>query len=262
LTGASTAWTTQNDFELNNVRSTGKIVINGTLPVYEIESVDSATSITLASRYVGDDVSAGAYLYYEDEYDLHADFLRPMNVRSFDTGNAIDIIDRQRFRRQYVRVNVTGKPVVACIVDRAPIGNTLPIRRVQFWKPPDVAYSIPYTFVTSKLAVTSAGVAADSLIGDTDQPIVPLNYRYAIVLHALYNWYRDKKDDARSQEAKSEYTDLVLRIAGDTQIGESRPVLQPRMGGYRRQARSPYNNRGSGRRHTLGDRFDEMKNDY
>jgi hypothetical protein len=262
LTGVSTAWTTQNAFGVNNVRSTGKIVINGTLPVYEIASVDSSTGITLASRYVGDDVSAGTYLYYEDEYDLHADFLRPMDLHSFDTGGTIDIIGRQRFRSQYVRVNVTGKPVVACIVDRAPIENTLPVRRVQFWKPPDIAYSIPYNFVTSKLAITAGGVAAGSLINDTDEPIVPLSYRHAIVFHALYHWYRDKKDDSRSQEAKAEFTDLVLRIAGDTEIGESRPSLQPRMGGYRRQARSPYRVAGSGRRHTLGTRFDEMKNDY
>ena len=258
LTGASTLWATSNSFSVNNVRDTGKLIINGTLPMYEIESVDSDTGITLASPYVGDDVSAGTYQYFEDEYDLSADFLRPLSWKNFDTDCEISIIDRQRFSRNYVRVNITGKPVVACIVDRAPVGNALPVRRVMFWKPPDVAYSIPYAFVTNKLAVTASGTPAEELSNDTDEPIVPRAYRHAILFHALYHWYRDRKDDARSGEAKGEYTDLILRIAGDTQVGERGPVIQPSMGGYRSRARAPYS-RGAGSRYTLGTRFDEMK---
>lgn len=261
LTGVGSAWATSNAFSVNNVRDTGKLIINGTLPIYEIESVDSDTLITLTSPYVGEDVSAGTYQYFEDEYDLHADFLRPMSWESFDIAQDIAIIDRQRFRRNYVRANTTGKPVVACIVDRASVGNTLPVRRAMFWKPPDAAYSIPYAFVTNKLATSTTGTAQEELIEDTDEPIVPRPYRFAIVLHALYHWYRDRKDDSRSGEARGEYTDLILRIAGDTQIGESRPVLQAAMGGYRSRARSPYRP-GSRGRYTLGSRFDDMRGDY
>ena len=260
LTGASTLWTTTNSFGVANARSTGKLAIDGTSTIYEISSVDSATGITLASRYVGDDVAAGSYSYFEDEYDLDADFLRPLDAQFFDDAQSITITDRTTFRRKYPRNSVTGKPVVACIVDRAFSGNTTPIRRVAFWKPPSQAYSVPYTFVTNKLAISSLGVAAQSLSADSDEPIVPFQYRHLIVLHALYNWYRDKKDDARSQEAKAEYTDLMLRVTGDTEIGERRPVLQPKMSNYRSRARSPYNGRTASRgRWTTGTSFDEMK---
>ena len=66
LTGISTAWNTANVFGANNVRAGGKIVIDGTNPVYTISSVSSDTAAVLASRYVGEDVTDGTYSYYED----------------------------------------------------------------------------------------------------------------------------------------------------------------------------------------------------
>lgn len=261
LTGTGTAWNTNNAFSVKNTRKSGKIVIAGQSTIYDITSVNSDTSITLASPYVGDDQTAATYLYFEDEYDLSADFLRPMDLQFFNKKMGISITDRTRFRRQYPANSSVGSPIVACIVDRAFDGNTTPIRRVQFWKPPDAAYSIPYDFVTNKLAISSAGVAQESLSSDDDEPIVPFMYRHAIILRALQNWYRDKKDDARSIEAKAEYVDLIIRITGDTEIGERRPVLRPSMGGYRGRAAAPYS-QGRNGRWTTGTRFDEMADEY
>lgn len=259
LTGTGTLWTTTNAFGIANARATGKIVINGTLPVYEVSAVGGAGTITLTSAYVdATAVTAGTYSYYEDEYDLDADFLRPLDLSFFDSDCSIQIIDRMKFRRAYPKNNVTGKPLVACIMDRAFGANTTPVRRVAFWKPPGAAYSIPYSFVTNKLAISSIGAAQQSLSADADEPIIPFQYRHLIVLHAIYHWYRDKKDDSRSQEAKAEYVDLLLRVTGDTEIGERRPVIQPNMPNYRNRARQPYrgNSRGPW---TTGSRFDEMR---
>jgi len=259
LTGVGTAWTTLNSFGVANVRPAGKLVIAGTSTVYEISGASiGATSLSLTSPYVDSSVVNGPYLYFEDEYDLHADFLRPMDMQYFDSASEIAIIDRNQFRRKYPKNSVTGKPYVACILDRAFVGNTTPVRRVAFFRPPAANYSIPYSFVTNKLAISTTGIAQQSLSADTDEPIVPLQYRHAIVLHGLFNWYRDKKDDTRSAETRQEFVDLMIRIAGDTEIGERRPYLQPVMGAYRGRARAPY--RGRGRSvHTAGNRFDRME---
>lgn len=92
------------------------------------------------------------------------------------------------------------------------------------------------------------GTPKMALTGDLDEPIVPIRYRHAILFHALYNYYRDRKDDARSQEAKAEYTDIMLRIASDTEIGQNVPQIRPRVGPYVRNARSPWGGgRGLGR---------------
>jgi hypothetical protein len=261
LVGTGTLWSTANTFGANNVRTTGHVVISGSTDIYDVAAVASDGSLTLASKFVSTDVTGASYIYFEDEYDLDPDFLRPLDAQFFDDQRSVRIIDRMRFRREYPRNSQTGKPIAACIVDRAFVANTIPVRRAQLFRVPDQAYSLPYSFVTNKLAVSSAGVAQESLVADADEPIVPFQYRHAIVMHALYNWYRDKKDDNRSSEVKSEFVDLILRISGDTEIGERRPVIQPSMGGYRRRSRQPYRH-GSGNGYTTGDRFDRMESDY
>ena len=69
---------------------------------------------------------------------------------------------------------------------------------------------------TNSLAVSSAGVAAANMSADADEPIIPVGYRRVLVLHAAREWYRDRGNDARSQEVGGEYEKLFARMAGDT----------------------------------------------
>jgi len=257
LTGSSTAWDTANAFSIKNARAGGKIKI-GASEVYEVSSVDSDTQITLTTKYVGSDASGDSYTYYEDEYDLASDFLRPYDWQFFDQNRNIKIIDRRLFRQLHIRNNVPGKMTQATVVDRAFSGNTTPRRRVILHRPPDTFYQIPYNYITSNHAVTSAGVEQAQLVNDTDEPIVPLHARHLIVLHGLYNWYRDKKNDTeRSKSAHDDYTSALVRVVGDVEIGASRPQFQPRAGLYVGPARRPYRSRTS--KYTTGTRFDELR---
>lgn len=255
LTGSSTLWNTNNDFSVANVRVGGKLVINGTIDVYEVSAVASDTAITLTEKYVGDDVSAGTYSYFEDEYALHDDFLRPLDLNYFDNNQQVPLLDRRTFRERYVRNKTTGKVIAATIVDKAFSGNTSPVRKLLLHKPPDKAYLLPYAFITDKLAVSSSGAAQVQLVEDTDEPIIPLYSRHILVFHALYHWYRDKKNDTRSQEAKAEYTEGMFRLTSDIEVGgPRRPQMRPRsylsssQHGWRRS-----------NRHTTGSRFDEIR---
>lgn len=257
LTGTGTLWDTNNVFGVNNARTTGRLVINGGSEVYGITTVGGDTSITLSSAFTQADVTDGSYVYFEDEYALAADYLRPLDMQFFDQNQEIELINRREFRMRYPRNKNLGKPRIATIEDRPFEGSTTPVRRVRLWQPPDDFYTLPYNYVTSNLAVTSAGVGQTQFVNDTDEPIVPLQYRHVIVFHALYHWYRDKRDDARSQEAKGEYTDLMIRITGDQEIGRTRPQIRPRLDSYAKGARTPYSRRGS--RHVTGSRFDEIR---
>ena len=258
LSGSSTLWNTNNDFTVKNMRANGKVRIAGGLTPYTISSVTNDTTAVLSTAFVETTASAVTYVYYEDEYDLAADFLRPVDLQRFSDQIPIDLVGRTEFRRRYPANSTTGRPSAATLID-APFGsNTTPVRRVRFHPPPSVNLIIPYTYITSYLAVSSSGTAAANLSADTDEPIVPLRYRHALVFHALYNWYRDKKDDARSAEAKGEYTDIMLRIASDVEIGASRPQIRPRIQGYARNAKRPWSGSG-GRRYDLNGRFDRME---
>lgn len=256
LTGTSTVWTTADAFGIANARANGKIKIAGSLTPYVVDSVGGAGTITLSSKFTEATATDTTYLYYEDEYNLASDFLRPVDAQRFSDEVNIQLIGRTEFRRRFPTNSTPGRVSVASIIDSAPSGNTTPIRRVRFAPPPSEAMTIPYAYITSNLATSSAGVAQANLSADTDEPIVPLRYRHALVFHALYHWYRDKKDDTRSQEAKGEYTDIMLRMAADNEVGGNRPQIQPRVSGYARAAKRPWS--GGIRRYDLNGRFDRM----
>jgi hypothetical protein len=131
------------------------------------------------------------------------------------------------------------------------------VRKIRFHPPPDDAYNIPYSYVTSNLAVDSSGAELTQLVSDDDEPIVPLRYRHAIVFHALYHWYRDKKNDSRSQEAKGEYEQVLTRIADDTEIGGRHASIRVRRDRYVSRAKRPWGG-GSSRYDTNG-WFDRME---
>ncbi len=257
LAGVSTLWNTANNFALNNMQVGGKVTIAGSLDVYEISAVASDTAATLTGRFVGSDVSAVTYAYFEDEYSLASDFLRPIDQREFSNSIPIDLISRIDFRRLYSTNGIPGTPKVATILDKTFGANTTPVRHIQFHNPPDKAFNIPYSYVTSNLAVDASGNELTQLVSDTDEPVVPLRYRHAIVFHALYHWYRDKKNDDRSQEAKAEYEQILNRVADDTEIGGRHASLRPRRDAYTRRAKNPWS-RGSGR-YDLNGRFDRLE---
>lgn len=261
VTGTSTAWATANSYGENNARTTGKLLLGGGSDVYRITTVGSDTSITLTDRYVASsDLAAGSsYIYFEDEYALASDFLRPLDFQLFSDVLSIPLVSRLEFRRMYPRPNISGRPKVATLLDIGFGTSTTPVRRVQFYPYPDATYLIPYTYITSNLAVSSTGVEATALSANADEPNLPLRYRHLIVLHALENWYRDRRDDARSQEAKAEYTDGMLRLLSDQEVGtHMKAQIVPRVGLYSNHAVRPYT-KGAGKRWDINGEFDRFQ---
>lgn len=259
VTGSSTLWNTNNSYGVANARAGGKIVFAGSSDVYEVSAVGSDTSITLATRYVGSAALSGAtYTYFEDEYDLATDFLKPVDVNNFGTDMQIPLISRTDFRRMAPRSNSTGTIQYACIQDRPPSASTTPRRRVRFFKPPATNILIPYAYVTKYLVTTSGGTATEGFNNDTDEPIVPWTYRHGITLQALADWYRDKKDDPeRAAGTASDYNGFMTRVLSDGDVGEPRMRLAPRVASYKRSARRPWSGRSGG--YDTGGRFDRLE---
>ncbi len=258
ITGTSTLWNTNDDFGVTNMTVGGKIVFAGSTDVYETATVVSDTSATLTTAFISTTLSAADYTYFEEDYALDGDFLRPVDLTMFSDKLEIPLIGAPKFRKSYPRRNIPGRPRIATLIAKNPSSDVNVIRRVRFWKPPDDEFLLPYGFVTNKLAVSSSGTLAANLSADTDEPIVPLSYRHTIVFHALYHWYRDKKDDQRSQEAKVEYQDMILRIQRDTEIGAPRPQIQPRVSSYKRRAQRPWSGSRT-TKHVTGSAFDELR---
>src|SRR5207249_298589 len=100
-----------------NARTTGRLNIGGGSDIYRLSAVNTNTSITLVEKFVQPDISAAAYNYWEDEYALATDFLRPIDYRLFSDALPITLIGRNEWRQRYPRPNVSGRPKVATLID-------------------------------------------------------------------------------------------------------------------------------------------------
>ena len=239
--GTSSLWgTAVSGMGFNNARVGGKIQISSDPEVYNVSAVGSDTSITLLSRYTGQQgvasayvVAYGSYAYFEDEYALASDFWRLIDTRSFSDSLDIEILGRSEFMRTYPRNDTPGRPTRCTIIELGPSGSVSLRPRVVFHPPPDIVYTIPYRYVTNNLAVSSTGTGATDLSAGTDEPIIPLRYRHCLIYYAIREWYRDRKDDTRSQEANAEYSDIVKRMKNDSFPERDYPRLRPAMRQYR-----------------------------
>ena len=138
-----------------------------------------------------------------------------------------------------------GSPEAATIIELGPSGSADWRPRVVFYPHPDKPYSVPYRYVTRNLAVSTAGAGQTEMSADADQPIIPVRYRHILLSYAAFIWYRDQKDDQRSQEAYQEYVDGVKRIAGDSTPQRDFPRIIPA-----RKRRTHFFARGTGGRFT------------
>ena len=263
LAGTNTRWGSQlSGFGVTVATSGGKVYLsNG--EVYGVSSVDSDTQITLGSRFTGSynvasdyALSYSGYTYFQDEYALASDFFRLIDARQFSDVMNIPVLGSQEFYRRFPR-NATrsGAPTHATIVELGPSGSTDWRPRVVFHPYPDQPYSIPYRYITRNLAVSSAGTAQTELSAASDEPIIPVRYRHILLSYAAFIWYRDQKDDQRSQETYQEYVDGVKRIAGDSSPQRDYPRIVPA-----RRSRPYFFARGTGSRFTTDSTaWDELR---
>lgn len=258
LVGVGTAWNTTNAFGVANARTTGKLLF-GDGNIYAIASVNSDTTITLRTRYVGSAALSGSsYIYFEDEYDLASDFLKPVDYRMFSGALNIRLIGRDEFRMKYPRPNIAGKPGVATMLDKAFSTSAVQPLLVQLYPYPSAQYLVPYSYITKNLAVSTAGAEQEYMIADTDEPMLPFRYRQAIISFAIWKWYRDKKDDARAESAHADYIDEITRIVSDQRIGANTTMrIAPKVSMYANRAAAPY--RGGSRRFSTNNSFDDFR---
>lgn len=243
VTGTDSLWNTNNSYTEKNAIAGDKMTIAGTYIPYIISAVGSDTGITLddTTPYVGTDaVTAGTYAIYQDEYALASDFDDVIDTRFFDEERRIELIGPQEFYRRYVRNIVRSTPKFASLIELGPSASAALRRRVILGPAPDKCYLIPYRYYTTNLAVSSAGVVAANLSADSDEPIVPLRFRKAVVYKAKELWYSDRKDDTRSGEAKAWYETIMLRARAAKSSTEDRPRLKSTASSYMRRARFPY----------------------
>ena len=260
VTGTDTLWNTANSFGDTNAQVGMKMTLGSTVNVHLINAVGSNTSITLetSTPYMGTAALDDAgYTVYQDEYALASDFDDVIDVKSFDLDQHIELVGPVEFNRRRARNSFRSSPKCATILELGPSGAVTLRPRVLFGPAPDAAYIIPYRYLTTSIALTSAGVGSANLSAATDEPIVPLRFRMAIVFKALELWFgsRQKNPDAETR-FKGRYDELILRARQKTTEADDRPRLVPDVAGYWSHAKRPY--RGA-RRYDGDSAWDQMR---
>jgi len=195
--------------------------------------------------------------FYQDDINMPTDFMRLAGNQIRIGTRDLELMGRVEFRHQFAGRVELGRPYAATVIDSwQNDGLGLDQRKIRLFPIPDVAERIYISYVTKNIVV-GASSHQTFMSADADVPIMPIRYRHAIFYHALYNWYRDRKDDTRSQEAKAEYVEIMSRIVNDTEAGQSNFSIRPNVSSYRRKAGKPYRRRG-GSRYDFS-RFDRMQ---
>lgn len=196
---------------------------------------------------------------YQDEIEMPNDFMRLAGNLIKIGSRDIPVIGRVEFRHRFAGDYSVNRPQFASVIDTTDVISGLDNRKLRLFPIPNAVERAHVTYVTKLLVTAADGTWQEEFSADTDEPIVPRRYRHAIFYHALSNWYRDRKDDVRSQEAKAEYVEIMNRITNDTEAGQSTMSLRPNRRPYRRKSNRPYSSGRSGsRRYDFG-RFDELR---
>lgn len=196
---------------------------------------------------------------YQDEVTMPDDFMRLAGNVIRIGSREIMMLGRVEFRHRFAGDYTVNRPQHATLIDTTDVVSGLDNRKLKLFPIPNVVERAHLTYVTKLLVTASDGTWQQEFSADADEPIVPRRYRHAIFYHALYNWYRDRKDDVRSQEAKAEYVQVMDRIINDTESGQSTMSIRPNRRPYRRKSGRPYGRGSAGsRRYDFG-RFDRME---
>ena len=195
---------------------------------------------------------------FKDDLVMPTDFLRLAGNQIKVGSRSLDLIGRVEFRHRFAGEINIGRPQYATLVDSVSIDGGMDERKIRLHPIPNTVERVFISYVTKNIVTTSTLNKAEGFSDDADVSIMPLRYRHAILFHALYHWYRDRKDDQRSQEAKAEYSEIMGRIVNDTEAGQSVMSIRPNTNAYRRKSSRPYRSGGSRSRYDHG-RFDRLE---
>ena len=244
--------TTSPTFSTNSVAAGMKVLVAGRDEVYTVSSVESETSLTLTVAWQGATTSNVNYKIWQDEYALATDFARPVSYTNLFDRLRVQPLGLREMRERYPAPLTPADPMFYTLLK--PATGDQRVWRVLFYPPPDERQIIPYEYISSYMAYTSAGVGQETLSADADEPWMDERYRHILVWGALSEIYRDYKDDTRSGEARTIYVDMLKRMANDEEPTHDRPRLRPegRMWAALRRRRTslPYD---------IHNRFDRME---
>jgi hypothetical protein len=202
ITGSGTDWGSQMVGQ--------RFKVDGFDEVYKIASVASKTSLTLETPYQGSTGSGKSYRILYPEYSLASDFDRLLDPhRSFSPYQLVPV-GLMEMNRRWGYHGAEGRPTHYTL---APQNGSL---KLLVYPAPDSAGTLYYDYIQ----------AITELSNDSDEPLIPENYRH-ILADGAYADLLTFKDDNRSSVWEARFQRGLLDMAGDYALTDDVPRLRP-----------------------------------
>ena len=139
---------------------------------YEISAYVSGTEITLGTAYAGAGGAGLTYKIYQNEYSLSSDAEDVLSMYQENNPRKLTNVELSFLDAHYPQRNSYGYPSMYAIIGYDSNGYM----KVEVYNIPDQARNIYYR-MKKRVTVLSA---------DSDEPIIPLRYRYVLFRGAVY----------------------------------------------------------------------------
>lgn len=219
-----------------------KIHLDSENDTYLIASRVSATRIILDASYRGTALSGAAFRIYQDSYKLATDCEELLDVYYYPRG-AFSLQPQPITNRQMINMRSSSR-FMAGKVKRWTHGNqtTSGTRVLEIWPPADntVDYRLRYDYIKRVTQLSAA----------TQQPLMPVTYRSAIMWGALSDLFMREGHVQRMNWAQQKKMDKVNEMRKDWEVTDRRPRLMFAHDHFRARRVSPA-------RFDLGTAFDD-----
>lgn len=195
--------------------------------IYTIKRVNSATSITLDVPYNGTTISGSTFTAFKQDYGMPPNFMDPRSIRIPQMNQPILKVGTDRFEEESQMVPAqTGFPRIFTMDGlnyyHERTWGTFLLSTDFFEDDPDVV--VPrnrnikiFPAVLSQDTVASVRYTRflEPMINETDEPLIPYENRYIIVLKTLLENFIIERDFVTKREWAKEYDDMLKKMAAD-----------------------------------------------
>lgn len=197
---------------------------------YVVGSVEGITELTLEGEYAGEDATGVAYQVVKPVFTLPQNCEHVQSIVVGGVGELIPIGTQELRRRQASDPSRVGPPVYFSEVGRRAADG---LRTVEVYPAPDQRYVMQLNYGVNIMKLEDE---------DGNYPLIPDRHRVVLYYGALSEMYRYMSEPAKAESAERDYMQTLLSMQNDSQLTDSRYILQPRRN---------YRNRGASRRYRV-----------
>lgn len=180
-----------------------------------ITKVNSTTELEVEGEWSGPTGSTYTYRITKSIYQLPADCEHVKSINLDRIGEMVPVGVQEFDRKKQYRPDYIGIPMwYTEIARRAEDG----VRLIEVYPHPDIKYNVHLNYNVQIMALQDS---------ENSFPLIPDRYRVILYYGALSEMFRYLRDTTNSQLAEADYQRTLITMQNDTQLTDSKYIIQP-----------------------------------